>query len=148
MNHNQYVWIQFESLQDNEVVKEQFPGKWIKKGNAFYITYEQQDESGIIRNRLRYEPGELKVIRNGALQSEQIYRLYEHRRGYFNNGLVKLDLYAYTYQLTIKDLEGKPVIGLPSKLPFLLLWEYELFVGEQSTGRFKLRLLLKEATNL
>lgn len=146
MNHKQHVWIEFESTQDNEKVSQQMTGEWYIKGKAFYITYEEQTEAGTIRHLLRYEPEELKVMRKGALESEQIYRMHERRQGYYDNRIVKLELQAYTHQLSIRDQYDQVVLGLPSRLPFSLIWEYDLFVGEQATGRFKLRLLLKEAT--
>lgn len=146
MNHKQHVWIEFESTQDNETVSQQMPGEWYIKGKAFYITYEEQSDAGTIKHLLRYEPTELKVMRKGAIESEQIYRVHEMRQGYYDNRIVKLDLQAYTHQLAIRDPFDQIVLGLPSKLPFSLIWEYELYIGEQSTGRFKLRLLLKEAT--
>lgn len=146
MNHKQQIWIKLESAQEDETVSQQMSGEWYVKGKAFYITYEEQSEAGAVRHLLRYEPNELKVFRRGAVESEQVFRLHEQRRGYYDNRLIKLEVEAYTHQLAIKDQHDGVVLGLPSRLPFSLYWDYELFVGEQSTGRFKLRLVLREET--
>jgi uncharacterized beta-barrel protein YwiB (DUF1934 family) len=148
MNHKQSVLIQFESAVDNERVSQQLKGEWYIKGKAFYITYEEPSEAGVVRNLLRYEPTELKVIRRGALHSEQLYRTHERLVGYYDNSLVKLELEAYTHQIIIKDQYDGFVLGIPSKLPFSLQWEYDLYTGEQEIGRFKLRILLKEDIHL
>ncbi|MEK4248816.1 DUF1934 domain-containing protein [Paenibacillus sp. FSL W7-1287] len=146
MNYKQKIWIQLESEQDNEVVTQQMLGEWYLKDKAFYIKYTEQTDAGEVRHLLRYESNELKVSRKGAVDAEQVYRIHERREGFYSNGMINLETAAYTYQLIIKDAMEHIVLGLPKRLPFSLVWDYELYVGEQSTGRFKLRLLLKEAT--
>lgn len=146
MNYKQNVWIQLESEQDNEVFSQQMLGEWYLKDEAFYIKYAEQTDAGEVRHLLRYEPTELKVTRSGAVDAKQIYRVHERWPGLYSNQMIKLETAAYTYQLVIKDAMDHIVLGLPTMLPFSLIWEYELYVGEQSTGRFKLRLILKEAT--
>lgn len=146
MNHKQKVMIQLESKQDNEAVSQHMLGEWFLKDKAFYIKFAEQSEAGEIRHLLRYEPPELKVTRKGAVDAEQVYRIHERWKGAYSNGMIKLETEAYTHQLSVRDQYGQVILGLPSKLPFSLNWDYELFVGEQSSGRFTLRLLLKEAT--
>jgi len=147
MNYKQKVWIQLESEQDHEAFSQQMLGEWYLKDKAFYIKYEEQTDAGEIRHLLRYEPPELKVTRRGAVDAEQVYRVHERRSGLYSSQMINLETAAHTYQLVIKDAMDHIVLGLPTKLPFSLIWDYELYVGEQSTGRFKLRLLLKEATH-
>jgi len=147
MNDKQSVHIQFESVQDNETLKQQLLGEWYVKGKAIYITYEEQTEMGVVRNILRYDAKELKIMRRGALNSEQIHRAHERLRGYYDNSYIKLETEAYTHKLVIKDQHNGVIVGLPSRLPFSLHWEYDLYSGDQSIGRFKLCLFLKEDIN-
>lgn len=144
MKDKQTIIATLESIQDNEKTTHQYEGELYLKEKSFYIRYTEQTEAGEVRHFLRYEPNQLTVSRKGSIQSEQLYRVGEVRSGYYDNGVIRLELGALTHKLRILDKASKTIEALPTQFPFSLEWEYELIVEEQSTGRFAIRLYIQE----
>ena len=144
MSYKQKVWIELESKQENEKVSHKMLGEWFVKDKAFYIKYTERTDAGEIRHLLRYQPSELKITRKGAIEAEQVFRVGQRWTGYYDNKMIKIAVEAFTYRLEIMNSSNQALLGLPSTLPFSLVWEYDLFVDDQSTGKFSIRLKLKE----
>lgn len=145
MNQKQNIVATFQSWQDDDTTLLQYDGELFMKEKSFFIRYVEQTEAGEIRHLLRYQPDELLVTRKGQVQSEQIYRVGEPRNGHYNNHIISLEVSAQTTRLQLFNAESKAISTLPERIPFSLEWEYELFVSEQSSGRFTIRLQIEEA---
>lgn len=145
MNQKQNIVATFQSWQGEETTLLQYDGELFLKDKSFFIRYVEQTEEGEIRHLLRYQLDELLVTRKGHVQSEQIYRVGEPRSGYYSNQMISLEVSAHTRRLQLLDAESKVMNTLPTQLPFSLEWDYELFVSEQSSGRFTIRLEIQEA---
>src|SRR5690606_18085426 len=145
MDQKQNIIATFRSWQGEETTLLQYDGELFMKDKSFFIRYTEQTEEGEIRHLLRYQLDELLVTRKGQVQSEQIYRVGEPRSGYYSNQMISLEVSAHTRRLQLLDTESNVMNTLPTQLPFSLEWDYELFVNEQSSGRFTIRLEIQEA---
>jgi len=145
MNQKQNIVAIFQSWQGEETTRMQYDGELFIKGKSLFIRYVEQTEDGEIRHLLRCQQDELLVTRKGQVQSEQLYRVGEPRNGYYSNQIITLEVSAHTSRLQLFAADGSMLTTLPTQLPFSLEWDYELFVSEQSSGRFTIRLQIQEA---
>ena len=144
MNEKKQVKITLVSKQD-EIVTQFFYGELFIKGQAIYIKYVEMVEQQEIRHLIRYAPNELKITRNGLVQSEQKYRIHERNVGFFDNHMIRIEVETLTKRLVATDWFNNTIIGIPQTLPFHLNFDYDLFVDGQSTGSFQIKLTIEEA---
>ncbi|GKU77705.1 DUF1934 domain-containing protein [Paenibacillus sp. L3-i20] len=132
-----------ESKVDGEKVTHRYKGEWFRKQKSLFIRYE---EDGDIRSLIRYSPNELSVKRNGALKSEQLFVPGQSRSGSYRSPVTVFQLETHTKSLIlhVKASQDHNEPLLPSSPPFTIEWRYELFVSEQMSGRFHIRLHLQE----
>ena len=94
---------------------------------------------------MRYTPGELFIKRSGGIQSEQLFVPGQTRSGTYRSALTTFELETSTKSISLQaKASGDAGAALPSKPPFTLEWRYELYVSEQMSGRFHIRLHIQE----
>lgn len=168
MRESNHVTLKLDSVQDGVLHTHYYSGEWFRKERSIFIRYNEQEESGDIktgqkqtRTMIRYRPDELFIARRGSIQLEQYYVPGVRRLGSYEANGARLVLETDTSRLVLhSDSVGKTMNEtageiqaaddrhqaerLPMELPFMLEWEYELYVGDQLTGRFHNRLHIQE----
>ena len=156
MTVNRKASITLESRQDEESQTFHYKGEWFRKEHSLFIRYAEQLDSGDggkaeARSLLRYSPGELSITRSGAVDSKQWFVRNQRRRGTFRSEATVFELDTLTTALAAYEEDearlsenGDSEESLPSQLPFIIEWQYELYVEEQLSGRFHIRLLIQE----
>ncbi|WP_168123084.1 DUF1934 domain-containing protein [Paenibacillus sp. HB172176] len=150
------VCMTLESRQDGEIQSFQYKGEWFRKEHALYLRYREgtgEGERNEVRTLLRYSPGELSIARSGAVDSRQWFVPGQRRRGSYRSAATAFELDTLTTALAAYALdkdrlpeteEPERETSLPSKLPFIIEWQYELYVEEQLSGNFHIRLWIQE----
>jgi uncharacterized beta-barrel protein YwiB (DUF1934 family) len=134
------VGIKLESRQDGEETVTEYTGTMFRKPNAVYLRYEETDEDGSGSSvTVRFGGGELKITRRGEVDSEQSFSLGMRKSGSYQSQIMRLSLETETDHLQITE-------GESGGLPVTLEWRYELWINEEWTGRFDLRLHIQEDT--
>lgn len=154
MEENRNVKIILESVLDGDSTTHAYEGEWFRKERSIFIRYTEQAvegdaKSGEVRTIIRYRPEELSIVRRGAIELEQLFTPGQRREGHYRSAVTTFPLETVTSMLslqTAKEAAGEAA-DLPSKLPFTLEWQYEMFVSEQLSGRFHIRLHIQEELN-
>lgn len=143
MNNSGKAIILVESKQDGERVTHRYKGEWFRKERSIFIRYAESEET---RALIRYSPGELSVKRSGAVQSEQLFVSGQRRIGSYRSAVTVFQLETDTKSLHLHAAArgDENDQALPSKPPFTLEWRYDLYVSEQMSGRFHIRLHIQE----
>jgi len=115
-----------------------YSGMLYPKANAFYLKYEEADEErGRCRVTFKWDADGLTLLRHGEVQGEQSFRLGRRTAGWHESPAGRLRLEMETRKLRLHA-------DRPGSLPFEIEWQYQLWVNEQRTGRFDLRLRVRE----
>ncbi|MCR2807775.1 DUF1934 domain-containing protein [Paenibacillus soyae] len=142
MNDSGKAIIMIESKADGEKSTHKHKGEWFRKERSLYIRYAESESTRAI---VRYSPGELFLKRSGGVQSEQLFVPGQTRIGTYRSALTTFELETRTKSLSLQaKARGDAGAALPSMPPFTLDWRYELYVSEQLSGRFHIRLHLQE----
>ncbi|MBD2871601.1 DUF1934 domain-containing protein [Paenibacillus arenilitoris] len=149
MGQSGKVRIALESVQDGSSHVHTYAGEWFRKELSVFVRYvepaqEEEPGAGEVRTLVRYRPGELSIVRRGAVESEQLFAPGMRRTGYYRSRAASFPLETDTKLLRLAAGQGEGADGLPGALPFTLEWQYELLVGEQMSGRFHIRLHIRE----
>ncbi|MBH5319848.1 DUF1934 domain-containing protein [Paenibacillus sp. GSMTC-2017] len=132
-----------ESKVDGEKGTHRYKGEWFRKQKSIFIRYAEDEAT---RSLIRYSPNELSIKRSGAVQSEQLFVAGQSRSGTYRSAAAAFNLETHTKLLVMHAKasvdHNNPL--LPSSPPFTLEWRYELFVSEQMSGRFHIRLHIQE----
>lgn len=132
-----------ESKADGEKGTHRYKGEWFRKERSLFIRYAEDEQT---RALIRYSPGELSLKRSGAIQSDQLFIPGESRVGRYRSAVTVFELETRTKSLAlqVKAKQDQEGALLPSAPPFTLEWRYELYVSEQMSGRFHIRLHIQE----
>ncbi|QAY67361.1 DUF1934 domain-containing protein [Paenibacillus protaetiae] len=143
MSDREQVRIKLISKADGAANVQTYTGEWFRKDKSVYIRYEEPAEAAdsgapveSVRSLIRYRPGELSLVRRGALQSEQLFVRGVRTRGFYRSPFTAFEMETATSRLAVTP-SGKEELPSP---PFTLDWKYKLWVGETLSGRFELRL--------
>lgn len=153
MGESKKVRIILESVQDGSPHIHSYKGEWFRKERSIFIRYsepaaEGDPKSGEVRTLVRYRPDELSIVRRGVIESEQLFAPGRRRRGHYRSQAASFPLETETLQLSLQAADSRADSDpLPSKLPFTLEWLYELYVDDQMSGRFHIRLHIQEEIN-
>jgi uncharacterized beta-barrel protein YwiB (DUF1934 family) len=142
MNDSGKAIILIESRADGEKSTHRHRGEWFRKERSLFIRYAESEET---RALVRYTPGELFIKRSGGVQSEQLFVPGQTRSGTYRSALTTFGLETSTKSLSLQaQASGDAGAALPTRPPFTLEWRYELYVSEQMSGRFHIRLHIQE----
>jgi uncharacterized beta-barrel protein YwiB (DUF1934 family) len=130
------VTITIESKQNGEHVVQQVTGSVFIKGDTTYIRYLEPEEHGMgeTSTTVKFSFDELRVIRHGEVEAEQVFRMNEKIPGFYRVGTMRLametHLTAYHHQLEQ---------GLGE-----LSWQYNLILDEHSEHPVEVRIQIQE----
>jgi len=148
MGESKRVRITLESLQDGVSHKHTFIGELFRKERSLYIRYSEQAQEddpivGEVRTLIRYGSDEMSITRRGAIESKQLFVKGGRRAGHFQSAVTAFAMEIETTGLHLSVDDG-PAKELPNGPPFLLEWQYALYVNDEMAGRFHLRLHIQE----
>lgn len=143
------VIVELESRQDGELASHTYKGEWFRKEHSVYIRYiEEADSAEEIRTLIRYRSEELSITRRGLVHSEQLFAPGQIRTGTYRTPYISMQLQTHTDSLILKEAHESRITpsenDLPMQLPFSLEWSYELYTNEQPSGKFHIKLHLRE----
>lgn len=102
---------------------------YIQEGKWFYHYQEPESEMGKISTVLRIEPGLIRLLRQGDIQSEQLFRAGQRMPGYYHMPHGRMELDTETEEIRIEMKDG---LGAAE-------WSYGLYVSGEQTGFHRLR---------
>ncbi|MBT2292278.1 DUF1934 domain-containing protein [Paenibacillus albidus] len=133
------VSIQLVSLQDGQQSVLNVSGEVISKGSQLYVRYEElqqgpQGESVSVRTTVKISGSELKLIRHGAVQSEQTFEAGRQLPGFYRSPYTQFNLSTQTRKLDVVR-KGRD---------FTVSWDYDLQVYGELSGTFAISLHIQE----
>jgi uncharacterized beta-barrel protein YwiB (DUF1934 family) len=143
---------------DGDRQEHQLRGEWFRKGRTVYVRYtENDDNAGEVRTVVRWRDGELHVSRRGIVESEQTFVAGVRRTGKYVSPFARFQMVTDTSLLWMQcgdwmqkdqvQQEGDPGDNPVPVLPMLLEWHYKMYVDEELTGQFKIKLKAETGTN-
>lgn len=135
MTSKERVLIRIESMADGQKSLQSAEGDLYLKGGHAYIRYEESSaDLGRTTTLLRMDPSQLKIIRQGDIQSEQTFVPGEKRTGFYQTAQGKLQLETHTHEWSVELNRG---IGSVS-------WSYDLYMAGEHAGLYRLKLSIHE----
>lgn len=131
------VKITLTSRQDGEETVQALSGESFVKGDTVYIRYEEPESGpggGTARTMVKITGGELKIMRHGAVESEQTFQVGRKLPGFYRSPYMSFNLSTDTRMLET-GLEGTSGH---------IVCEYDLYVYEELSGRFAISLHIQE----
>ncbi|QKS43603.1 DUF1934 domain-containing protein [Paenibacillus cellulosilyticus] len=146
------VQLTLTSEIEGEVQEHTFTGEWYRKGRTVYVRYTETDESsGEVRTVIRWRDGQLHIARRGVVDSEQNFVAGSKQAGEYKSPFARFKMVTDTSLLWMQcgdlvqrgdhmqaETDGDGEL-LPT-LPMLLEWHYNMYVDEELTGEFKIKL--------
>lgn len=99
-----------------------------RKGANTYYRYREQEEMGDTFTLLKIGPEEIRIVRQGEMESEQAFAVGEARTGYYRTAQGLLSLATRTSRISVQLEEG---IGTVE-------WEYDLELAGDAAGTYRL----------
>lgn len=135
MTSKKEVQIRIESISPDQNMVQSVAGDLYIKDETLYLRYLEPDPSmGKTMTTVKVAEDQIKVIRHGSLQSEQVFTKQKKQWGYYQTGQGRLQLQTRTYSIQDNLIEG---IGSIS-------WSYGLTVAGEYAGKFELKLNIQE----
>lgn len=143
MSKKHPVRVRLSSHQDQGQTVQEYRGEHIDKGSSIYIRYEESGEGlpqaadrdkTMTTVKIDRDHDIIKIIRHGAVQSEQAFQLGRRLPGFYRSPYVSTQL---SQETTHMHIDMQEVGGMVE-------WSYELFAHEESTGEFKISLTIQE----
>lgn len=121
-----------------ETIRLSYPADCYAKGTNQYYRYKEQEDMGNTSTLLKIGPDEIRIIRQGEMESEQAFAVGELRSGYYRTAQGMLSIATRTSRVSVQLIEG---IGTVE-------WDYELQLAGEPAGNYRLALdirVLEEA---
>jgi len=135
MTAKQRVRIRIESRSGSETTVQKARGELYRKGDHSYIRYEEEpNELGRTVTLIKLETGQIRIIRQGDVQAEQMFVPGEKRVGFYHTPQGRLELETETHELTSEAVHG---IGITR-------WSYDLYASGTHAGHYRIKLLIQE----
>ncbi|WP_162463361.1 DUF1934 domain-containing protein [Paenibacillus psychroresistens] len=135
MMEKRNVKLQIASQSDGQMIEQTFNAELYVKGDHSYYRYNETDENmGRTITTLKVEPGQIRIIRHGDVQSEQSFALQSHRSFSYQTPQGRLELTTFTHAINVGLVEQ---IGTIS-------WSYDLFVSDELSGTYSLIVEISE----
>jgi uncharacterized beta-barrel protein YwiB (DUF1934 family) len=135
MTEKRNVKLQITSQSEGQIIEQTFNAELYVKGDHCYYRYNETDENmGRTVTTLKVEPGQIRIIRHGDVQSEQSFALQSHKTFYYQTPQGRLELTTFTHVINVGLVEQ---IGTIS-------WSYDLFVSDELSGTYSLTIEISE----
>jgi uncharacterized beta-barrel protein YwiB (DUF1934 family) len=133
---NKQVRITIESRQQGETVEQTVKGSVVIKRDTVYIRYMEPEEHqmGETSTTIKFAFDELRVIRHGEVEAEQVFRMNETMQGFYRVGPMKLPMATKLLAVNNRLEQG---VGE-------LAWSYMLILDEESAHPVDVRLRIQE----
>ncbi|MBN3524428.1 DUF1934 domain-containing protein [Paenibacillus apiarius] len=144
------VHIVIDSRQDDERVTQEVNGELYRKGEHFYVRYTEpvnhpdgKKDSDIgasspTQVMIKISKRQIKLTRRGQVESEQTFSHREQRGGYYRSEALRFPMTTYTSLMEWN--EPWPFDGPLQFDQLTLTWAYQLYIEEQCTGQFEIKL--------
>ncbi|MDR9857701.1 DUF1934 domain-containing protein [Paenibacillus sp. VCA1] len=132
--------IRLQSKQGEDVVLQEMAAEVFERGGALYLKYEEPEadlNGQKTRTLLKITRDSLKMIRHGAVESEQTFQEGAMLPGYYRSPYTSFNLSTRTSSLKMTWTRG---------LSGTVSWTYDLYVHEECTGHFDISLHIQEDT--
>lgn len=138
MENKQRVLLTVVNDTGDETLRLSYPADRYVKGSNQYYRYREQEDMGNTSTLLKIGPDEIRIVRQGDMESEQAFAVGELRTGYYRTDQGLLSIATRTSRISVRLHEG---IGTVE-------WDYELQLAGEPAGNYRLALeirLLDEA---
>lgn len=130
------VKIQVKSFCDGETIVQNVHGELYPKETSIYVRYPEPPSSSMGRTMttVKLADSEIKVIRHGDVDSEQVFALNKQIKGSYQTPQGHMELLTMTHSMDIQ-LEGG--MGKVS-------WSYDLIVANAFAGKYHITLHIQD----
>lgn len=136
MSEKAPVQLAIVSVSGDETIRQTVAGTRYIKGVNHYFHYEEQEPGmGRTRTLLKIGPDEIRVIRQGDVESEQAFAVGETRSGFYRTPQGTLQLTTETAEIAVELDEG---VGR-------IRWSYEMRLAGEWAGSFRLEIEITSA---
>lgn len=135
MTVNRTVHLKITSESEGQFIEQAFKAELYVKGDHIYYRYNEIDENmGRTITTLKVEPQQIRIIRQGDIQSEQAFALRSHKSFFYQTPQGKLELSTYTHEINscLTDQVGT------------ISWSYDLYVSDELSGTYALKVEIGE----
>lgn len=137
------VSVTLVSVQGTERSVVHAAGEAVAKGQSLYVRYGElqpgpDGQEAAVRNTLKITGSGLKLIRHGAVQSEQSFEEGQQLPGFYRSPYTQFNLTTDTKKLDIRR----------SGRSLEVSWEYDLYVYGELSGQFAISLKIQEEPQL
>ncbi|THF81750.1 DUF1934 domain-containing protein [Cohnella fermenti] len=136
----------------------EYRGMLYPKPGGCYIRYEENDEGrGRCSVTFKRDESGLTLLRHGEVQAEQSFRPGQRTAGWYASPAGRLRLEMDTFALVSKERAADGLADGPEQgdedgkgndaadgLELSIEWQYDLWVNDEKTDRFDLRLMIWE----
>ena len=109
--------------------------QYIKGANYYYRYLEDGEGMGRTSTLLKVCPDEIRIIRQGDIESEQTFAVGEMRNGYYRTPQGTLQMTTRTSRVFVDLTEGLGSVE----------WAYELQLAGEPAGDYRLRIEIAPA---
>ena len=125
------VQLQITSMNGDETIRQTVNGQRYTRGANQYFRYEENEPGmGATSTLLKVSPEEIRVIRQGDIESEQTFAVGETRPGFYRTPQGTLHLTTRAESVSVQLDNG---IGSIS-------WSYEMHLAGEYAGTFRLEI--------
>lgn len=103
------------------------------KGANQYFRYKEQEDMGDTITLLKIGPDEIRIVRQGDMESEQAFAVGEIRAGYYRTAQGLLSITTRTSRISVQLTEGLGTVE----------WDYELQLAGEPAGDYRLYLEIR-----
>ncbi|MDU4696542.1 MAG: DUF1934 domain-containing protein [Paenibacillus sp.] len=125
------------SRQGTEETVQHLRGDIVRRSDTLYIRYEEPEpgpDGAKTRTMMKISGNELKIMRHGGVEAEQTFRSGCRIPGFYRSPFTRFNLSTDTLKLESRwDGAAGQVV-----------WQYDLYVFEELSGRFELSLHIQE----
>ncbi|WP_159065758.1 DUF1934 domain-containing protein [Gorillibacterium timonense] len=100
------------------------------KGVNQYFRYQEQEDMGQTFTLLKIGPDEIRIVRQGDMESEQAFAVGEIRTGYYRTAQGLLSITTRTSSISVQLTEGLGTV----------FWDYELQLAGEAAGEYRVTL--------
>lgn len=153
MTDKRQVRLRIISEQDHETTEHHADAVLYRKPGAIYLRYNEPEGSmgGPVTTTVKADSADLKLIRRGAVESEQLFAAGRTLAGYYRSPHIDFPMKTYTYSLDIhwSHLDGGKADGGVERLPLsgTIRWKYDLYANDEYIGQFAIVLDIQEEIN-
>ena len=135
MNGKNKVMLTLNSYSNDETICLTYLADRYVKGVNQYFRYTEVEGNGRTVTLLKVGPEEIRVIRQGDIESEQTFAVGEFRQGFYRTDQGTLQLSTRTSLVSVHLEEGLGTVE----------WAYEMHLAGEFVGNYRLDVKIEEA---